>query len=91
MNKNDIIEAFQKAKRIKIGCIICTLVTLLICTIFAGITGSVNWIYLYVIIIAASLFIIWKYWRCPKCDHALPREMGFEFCPYCGTRVQYKY
>ena len=96
MNDIEIIEKFLKAKRVKLSCILGSAISLpifIIITVLLDIKYGGNVVaicfYIYTIIIGVSLFVVWKYWRCPKCNHSFPREVDFKFCPYCGAKVQY--
>ena len=39
------------------------------------------------IVLFSGLYLMWKLYRCPICDHALDERMSLEdieCCPYCG-------
>lgn len=37
---------------------------------------------------ATAVFLLFKWWRCPKCRKLLGRNTG-SYCPHCGEKIDY--
>ena len=38
--------------------------------------------------LGAGFVLLFRFWRCPHCEHLLPtREGGIIFCPHCGEKL----
>lgn len=41
-----------------------------------------------VVLMAVSVVVLLRYWRCPHCRMLLPpREGNIRYCPYCGGKL----
>ena len=41
-----------------------------------------------VALIAVSVVVLLRYWRCPHCGTILPLQAGkIQYCPYCGGKL----
>lgn len=65
-------------------------ITFVLLIVAAGMIAFSDYRILGVILVFISLFLEWKFYRCPHCKKAFDPRINlnqYDHCPYCGEKI----